>query len=60
MDEEPFDPNNVNIKYTGDEDEIVQPIEAGNIRFRFQEADTSAIPQAQGLSASPASSNMAI
>ncbi len=31
MDEELFDPNNVNIKYTGDEDEIVQLIEAGNI-----------------------------
>ena len=26
-----FDPNNINIKYTGDEDEIVQSIEAGNI-----------------------------
>ena len=25
-----FDPNNINIKYTGDEDEIVQSIEAGN------------------------------
>ena len=26
-----FDPNNISIKYTGDEDEIVQSIEAGNI-----------------------------
>lgn len=26
-----FDPNNINIKYTGDEDEIIQSIEAGNI-----------------------------
>ena len=31
QDEELFDPNNVNIKYTGDEDEVVQSIEAGNI-----------------------------
>lgn len=31
LDEELFDPNNVNIKYTGDEDEIVQLLEAGNI-----------------------------
>jgi hypothetical protein len=26
-----FDPNNINIKYTGDEDEVIQSIEAGNI-----------------------------
>lgn len=31
QDEEFFDPNNVNIKYTGDEDEVVRSIEAGNI-----------------------------
>lgn len=31
QDEELFDPNNVNIKYTGDEDEVVRSIEAGNI-----------------------------
>lgn len=31
MDEQIFDPNNINIKYTGDEDEIVKSIEAGNI-----------------------------
>lgn len=31
MDETLFDPNNINIKYTGDEDEVVQSIEAGNI-----------------------------
>jgi len=31
MDETFFDPNNINIKYTGDEDEVVQSIEAGNI-----------------------------
>ncbi|MFO7660418.1 MAG: hypothetical protein R6V77_05855 [Candidatus Cloacimonadaceae bacterium] len=31
QDETFFDPNNINIKYTGDEDEIIQSIEAGNI-----------------------------
>ena len=31
QDAELFDPNNVNIKYTGDEDEVVRSIEAGNI-----------------------------
>ncbi len=31
QDEQFFDPNNINVKYTGDEDEIVQKIEAGNI-----------------------------
>lgn len=31
QDETFFDPNNINIKYTGDEDEMVQSIEAGNI-----------------------------
>ena len=31
QDETFFDPNNIIIKYTGDEDEIVQSIEAGNI-----------------------------
>ncbi|MGC9362543.1 MAG: hypothetical protein ACP5F3_06410, partial [Candidatus Syntrophosphaera sp.] len=31
QDEQLFDPNNVSIKYTGDEDEIIQSIEAGNI-----------------------------
>lgn len=31
QDEQLFDPNNVNIKYTGDEDEVVRSIEAGNI-----------------------------
>lgn len=31
QDEQFFDPNNVNIKYTGYEDEIIQLIEAGNI-----------------------------
>ncbi|HNX36766.1 MAG TPA: hypothetical protein PL124_00295 [Candidatus Cloacimonadota bacterium] len=31
MDEQLFDPNNINVKYTGDEDEIVKSIEAGNI-----------------------------
>lgn len=31
QDETFFDPNNINIKYTGDEDEVVQSIEAGNI-----------------------------
>ncbi len=31
MDEQLFDPNNVNVKYTGDEDEVVRSIEAGNI-----------------------------
>ncbi len=31
QDEQLFDPNNVSLKYTGDEDEIIQSIEAGNI-----------------------------
>ena len=31
QDEQFFDPNNVSIKYTGDEDELVQSIEGGNI-----------------------------
>lgn len=31
QDEQLFDPDNVSIKYTGDEDEIVQSIEGGNI-----------------------------
>ncbi len=31
QDEQFFDPNNINIKYTGTEDEIIQSIEAGNI-----------------------------
>jgi hypothetical protein len=31
MDEQLFDPNNVSLKYTGDEDEIIKSIEAGNI-----------------------------
>ncbi|MBM4403571.1 MAG: hypothetical protein FJ042_04190 [Candidatus Cloacimonetes bacterium] len=31
QDEQFFDPNNINVKYTGDEDEIIQKIEAGNI-----------------------------
>lgn len=31
QDDQLFDPNNVNIKYTGDEDEVVRSIEAGNI-----------------------------
>lgn len=31
QDETFFDPNNINLKYTGDEDEIVQSVEAGNI-----------------------------
>jgi hypothetical protein len=31
LDEALFNPNNINLKYTGDEDEIVQSIEAGNI-----------------------------
>jgi len=31
MDEQIFNPNNINIKYTGDEDELVNSIEAGNI-----------------------------
>ncbi len=31
MDEQLFDPNNINVKYTGDEDEVVKSIEAGNI-----------------------------
>ncbi len=31
QDEQLFDPNNVSIKYTGDEDELIQSIEAGNI-----------------------------
>ncbi len=31
QDEQLFDPNNVSIKYTGDEDEVIQSIEAGNI-----------------------------
>lgn len=31
QDEQIFDPNNVSIKYTGDEDEVIQSIEAGNI-----------------------------
>jgi hypothetical protein len=31
QDEQLFDPNNVSIKYTGDEDEIIKSIEAGNI-----------------------------
>lgn len=31
QDEQLFDPNNVSIKYTGDEDEVVSSIEAGNI-----------------------------
>ncbi|MDZ4122316.1 MAG: hypothetical protein U1C33_07825, partial [Candidatus Cloacimonadaceae bacterium] len=31
QDEQFFDPNNINVKYTGTEDEIIQSIEAGNI-----------------------------
>jgi len=31
QDEQFFDPNNINVKYTGDEDEIIRTIEAGNI-----------------------------
>ena len=31
QDEQFFDPNNVSIKYTGTEDELVQSVEAGNI-----------------------------
>ncbi len=31
QDEQFFDPNNVSIKYTGTEDELIQSIEAGNI-----------------------------
>lgn len=31
QDDQLFDPNNINIKYTGEEDEIVKSIEAGNI-----------------------------
>jgi len=31
LDEQFFDPNNVSIKYTGTEDELVQSVEAGNI-----------------------------
>ncbi|MCK9336055.1 MAG: hypothetical protein M0Q99_12180, partial [Candidatus Cloacimonetes bacterium] len=31
QDEQLFDPNNVNVKYTGAEDEVVRSIEAGNI-----------------------------
>jgi len=31
QDDQFFDPNNVNVKYTGTEDEIIQIIEAGNI-----------------------------
>lgn len=31
QDEQLFDPNNVSIKYTGTEDEVIQSIEAGNI-----------------------------
>ncbi len=31
QDEQFFDPNNINIKYTGTEDEVIQTIEAGNI-----------------------------
>lgn len=31
QDEQLFDPNNVSIKYTGDEDEVISSIEAGNI-----------------------------
>jgi len=31
QDETFFNPNNINLKYTGDEDEVVQSIEAGNI-----------------------------
>lgn len=31
QDEQLFDPNNVSIKYTGTEDELIQSIEAGNI-----------------------------
>lgn len=30
-DETQFNPNNINIKYTGDEDEVVQSIESGNV-----------------------------
>jgi cell surface protein SprA len=31
QDEQLFDPNNINVKYTGDEDEVIRSIEAGNI-----------------------------
>ncbi len=31
QDEQLFDPNNISIKYTGDEDELIQTIEGGNI-----------------------------
>ncbi|MDP2172793.1 MAG: hypothetical protein Q8J62_03375, partial [Candidatus Cloacimonadaceae bacterium] len=31
QDQQLFDPNNVNIKYTGTEDEVIKSIEAGNI-----------------------------
>ncbi len=31
QDEQLFDPNNVSLKYTGDEDEVISSIEAGNI-----------------------------
>jgi hypothetical protein len=31
QDEQLFDPNNISIKYTGDEDEVIQSIEGGNI-----------------------------
>lgn len=31
QDEQLFDPNNISLKYTGDEDELVQTIEGGNI-----------------------------
>ena len=45
-----FDPNNVSVKYTGDEDEIVQSIDAGNISLSLPGSrHISSVGSSQGL-----------
>ena len=45
-----FDPNNINIKYTGEEDEIIQSIEAGNTSLSITGSRyVSASATSQGL-----------
>ena len=45
-----FDPNNVSVKYTGDEDEIIQSIDAGNISLSLPGSrHISSVGSSQGL-----------
>ena len=60
QDEQLFDMNNVNVKYTGYDDEFVQSIEGGNIALSLGGSLCCYSASSQGLLVSPVNSNMAI